>query len=726
MKEFAQQVLPAANPALGVAGYPPTKVWGYEINDGTQIFGPHYPGFTVEARRGVPLVVTYLNKLGASTLYKPVSSTLPGIIPVDKTLFWCDPLNEGKRWTTYSGPVPATPHLHGGEVQSISDGGPTSWFTPDNDPNFAQITGPAWNQGVTNVYHYPNSQEPATLWFHDHALGATRLNVYAGLAAFYFLRDDRDDGSVNNALGLPAGNYEIELAIQDRMFDTNGQLFFPNKGDDPNLHPFWLPEFFGDVVVVNGKTWPYLEVEPRRYRFRFLDGSNARFYSMFLQNLSTNLPGPPFWVIGADGGLLDSPVKLDPSAAPGAKNLFMAPGERFDVIVDFSGFAGQVLTLLNRAKAPYPAGTAADPLTVGQIMQFRVSKPLNGADNSYDPATLAPLRSTPLVKLANFAAATTAVTPDSVRQLTLVENEGELGPIEVLVNNARMMADITERPVEGNTEVWKIVNLTQDAHPIHLHLVQFQLVSRQLFNARRYRKTYDGSFPGGYNQSDSLTYAPGTYMAGFGPPKPYNFYAPLLGGNPDVSPYLEGKPRPAEPEERGWKDTYKMFPGEVTTVIVRWAPTDLATSTPRSDLLFGFDPSVGPGYVWHCHIVDHEDNEMMRPYAVAPNSARIFSGENASGNIRPLSKSVGFALEQNHPNPFNPSTVIRYTLPGIQSVTLKVFNMLGQDVATLDRGERGPGTHAVEWNAAALPSGVYYYRLQADNLIIGNKMLLIK
>ena len=242
--------------------------------------------------------------------------------------------------------VPAVAHLHGAEVQSDFDGTPDQWFTPNGlsgvayrsyDPNAASKSTTTPPADGTAVYHYPNGQEATTLWFHDHSLGTTRLNVYAGLAAFYLIRDERDTGKVNNPIGLPAEEREIEMLIQDRQFDTTGQWYFPDgsgsglNGPPPNpdLHPFWNPEFIGDVIVVNGKAWPYLEVAPQRYRFRFVNGSNARFFEMEIPD------GPAFWQIGTDGGLLDAPVKIN-------NKLVIAPGERADVIVDFSGFDGQV------------------------------------------------------------------------------------------------------------------------------------------------------------------------------------------------------------------------------------------------------------------------------------------------------------------------------------------------------------------------------------------------
>jgi FtsP/CotA-like multicopper oxidase with cupredoxin domain len=722
MKELSEQILPSANPALGIAGYPQTTVWGYEITNGTTTYPAHYPAFTIEARRGIPLTVTYFNKLGNQTLYKPVSSTAPGILPVDQTLHWADPLNTGHTMNTYAGPVPTVPHLHGGEVQSTSDGGPDAWFTPDNDPDYSQIHGPAWGQGVTNVYHYPNDQEAATIWWHDHALGATRLNVYAGLAGFYFLRDNRDNGLPNNPLRLPAGNYEIELAIQDKMFDTEGRLFFPHESENPEVHPFWSPEFFGDVIVVNGKTWPFLNVEPRRYRFRLLDGSNARFYDFDLMDVVNRKAGPAIWQIGTDGGLLDMPVMIAQNSAKAPlKSLLMAPGERCDVIIDFSAFAGQSLTLLNHAKAPYPKGDAPDPNTVGQIMQFRVGTTITGgADNSYDPATLAPLRSDPIVNLAS-------IPPDVIRQLTLFEVQGGGGPLEVLVNNTKWMAPISERPTEGNTELWQIINLTADAHPMHLHLTQFQLVSRQPFGLAQYLKAYGAAFPGGVSPVDGQTYPPGTVIPGFGPPMAYGSAGetPILGGNPDVTPFLRGKARPADANERGWKDTYKMYPGEVATVVVRFAPTDLPVTTPKANLVFGFDPSVGPGYVWHCHIVDHEDNEMMRPYAVQPNPSRGASGMNvvaAPGGALP----IRFGLDQNYPNPFNPTTEIKFDLPVATTVSLKVFNIYGQLTRTLvDEVEYSAGTYKVGLDASDLASGVYICRLTTSSAFTSTKKMLL-
>ncbi len=577
MEEFQQNVLPAAFyaglPAPYEAG---TYLWGYAIFDGANTHGPLYPAFTIEARRNTPTTLKYVNDL--------VNPVLQKYLTVDQTLHWADPLEQMGSLYPYAGPVPAVTHLHGGEVPSAFDGGPNSWFTPGTKGK--RIVGPGF---VSDLYTYPNGQEATTLFFHDHTLGATRLNLYAGLVGFYLIRDNRDTGLADNLIGLPAGNYEIEIAIQDRMFDTNGQMLFPDFGINPE-HPFWVPEFFGDVIVVNGKTWPYLNVEPRRYRFRFVDGSNARFYKLSLG------PQLPFWQIGTDGGLLDTPAMVN--------ELFMSPGERADVIVDFATVAGQRIIMTNSAKAPFPAGTPADPQTVGQIMEFRVNLPLSSKDDSYNPETGQPLRSSGIVRLASGGALAPGVRRDLTRQLTLIEIEGSGGPLEVLLNNSTWAADLTEMPKVGATEVWEIINLTADAHPIHVHLVQFQLINRQSFNVSQYTKVYSAAFPGG------------EFTPAYGPPTPYGS-TPKLGGNPDVTPYLQGAARPPEPNEKGWKDTFKMFPGEVTRIVVRWAPQDIAVSQVSAGTnKYPFDPSSGPGYVWHCHIVDHEDNEMMRPYTV--------------------------------------------------------------------------------------------------------------
>jgi len=275
ISEFTQQVLPSNFKTGSYGGK--TLVWGYNNS---------YPGPTIETRRGAPFQVTFQNNLNNPLL-------LP-FLPIDQSLNWADPLgcnmSPACASQRYTGPVPTVAHLHGGEVPSAFDGHPESWSTPG-----LGIVGPDW---VSSSYTYPNAQEAATLWYHDHTMGITRLNVYAGLAGFYLLRDPLKEPS-----NLPSGPYEREIVIQDRMFDTNGQLLYPENTDSYSSHPFWVSMFMGDTIVVNGKVWPHLNVEPRRYRLRLLNGSNSRIYTLQLQTTSGQA-GPTFWQIGTDGGLL--------------------------------------------------------------------------------------------------------------------------------------------------------------------------------------------------------------------------------------------------------------------------------------------------------------------------------------------------------------------------------------------------------------------------------------
>jgi len=650
IQEFEQQVLSSDFVPYDTINYDgKTWVWGYKVGNGPAL----YPGVTIESMRNQPTDVTYMNELPSAS----EGGFVQKLLTVDQTIHWADPTDkmcameleygtlnceetpDDPCCVPYTGPVPTVVHLHGAEVQSLYDGGPEQWWTPANTTAPYERFGPTYYtySGSKNkstslntvqtpgkaVYHYPNGQEATTLWFHDHSLGITRLNVYSGMAAFYLLRDDRDTGTENNPIGLPGGPYELEVLVQDRQFDTNGQLYFPDgsgpglNGPPPNpaIHPFWNPEFLGDVMVVNGKTWPYLNVEPRRYRLRFLNGCNARFLNMYWresENSDTAADGPTFWQIGTDGGLLDDPVSV------GA--LLLAPAERADTIVDFSGFAGQTLYLGNNANAPFPDGDPVDPDSNGQIMKIIVGPADSVVDNTCDPASGGcTLRQNPIVALE---APTDAVD----RQLTLNESMGAGGPLIVMVNNSRwngkegMIGDpipgstnlygdtwATEMPQVGTTEVWEFINTTGDAHPIHLHLVQFQVLNRQAFDADGYYAAYEAAFDGG------------SYVAGFGPPNDYLIANTdgAIGGNPAVGTYLIGNIYPPDENEMGWKDTAKAPPGMVTRYLVRFAPQDVAVGdVDPGQNLYPFDPTIGPGYVWHCHIIDHEDNEMMRPYGL--------------------------------------------------------------------------------------------------------------
>lgn len=478
---------------------PPTTVWGYN---------GIYPGPTFETRRNYPIMVKWMNELPFEHL-----------LPVDRTLDGSEPNQPSVRTVV---------HLHGGRVRPENDGFPEAWFTR----NFEK-RGPKF---LHEVYYYPNCQRPSTLWYHDHTLGITRLNVYAGLAGFYLIRDDHEDN-----LNLPSGEFEIPMVIQDRSFYPDGKLFYPSQPnpvppptpsvpDFPN--PSVVPEFFGDTILVNGKVWPYLEVEPRKYRFRIINGSNARFYQMRLSS------GQDFVQIGTEGGLLKYPVKIS--------EITLAPAERADVIIDFSKHKGEKIILTNSANAPFPAGSPPTPDTA-QIMEFRVKSGLSHKDRSEIPRKLSCLERLKPEEAINR------------RINTLDERVDGFGrPILLLNNKQWRELPITETPFNGTVEIWDLFNRTNDTHPIHLHLVQFQILYRALFTGD-----------------------------------------PLDPDNPD-HPLHMGDPIPPDENERGWKDTVRANPGEVTRIIAR------------------FGPFTGI-YPWHCHILEHEDHDMMRPYEVLQN-----------------------------------------------------------------------------------------------------------
>jgi spore coat protein A len=656
IQEFRQKVLPDsiyANLPWPFSGG--TYVWGHR-NDSQS---PHWPGHTVIAHRGTPTTVKYVNNLPL-----PGDSRLEPLLTMDTTLTWANPHNTPPSNQPYQGTIPITTHLHGSEVLSDFDGTSNTWFTQDGihglgyrslfptDPNAA-------------IYQYPNSQPPLTMFFHDHARGITRTNVYAGMVSQYWLRDQFDTGRADNPLRLPAGKFEIELTIQDRMFDTNGQLFYPdNDPANPLVHPFWAEEFFGDVVCVNGRSWPYFNVEPRRYRFRILNFSNMRFFRLWLEDAKTGAPGPVIWQIGTDGGLLDRPVKLsfDPNDTDqfhGTK-LLMGTTERADVIIDFTGLAGHTFTLRNDALQPFslPAdgGTPPDPATVGRVMQFRVNQPLSSFDFSYNPASGAPLRGgrnqlPAIVRLADPTTGQLApgVQPGVHRELVFIEVENDNGSIEYIINNMIMdgvrqgtntpVADsqpdrggqgmfLTELPRVGDTEVWEIFNLTDTTHSVHIHLIQFQVLNRQPADPDSYRTLYDTQFPGGTffgtlpdGTPGLVDYPPGVYIPGYGPPHDYLTLNDdgAVGGNPAFSPFYQGDIHPPEPYEQGWKDSFHVLPDHVNRAVVRFSPQDIAVGDVQAGQnRFTIDPTTGPGYVWHCHMLEHEDNELMHSWICNP------------------------------------------------------------------------------------------------------------
>jgi spore coat protein A len=379
---------------------------------------------------------------------------------------------------------------------------------------------------------------PASLlWFHDHGMGTTRLNVFAGLAAAYILRDEFDTGEEPNPIGIPGGAYEIPLVIQDRQFNRDGTFLYPISGIDGAT---WIGEYFGDTMLVNGKVWPFLDVEPRMYRFRILNGCNARI-------LSLDIGGQGVWQIGAEGGMFDIPVPVS--------HLVLAPAERADVLLDFSRFAGQTLVLKNH-KPSKPVATPAPALE--QVMQIRVGTRVSQPGPTSVPSTLAGGRRAILVG------------PSVTRYITLNEIDTDEPTWFLNMNGVHFNEDPTEAPRVGAVEDWVFVNLTGDTHPMHMHLVTFQVVGRTPFDAEAYEEAHEGAngVPGGF----------------------------------DPNPFATGPMLPPAPEERGFKDTVKANPGYFTTIRAKFDLPDTVVAPQR--------------YVYHCHIVEHEDNDMMRPFTV--------------------------------------------------------------------------------------------------------------
>ena len=443
---------------------PPTRLWGYE---GT------FPGPTFETRSGDELLVEWVNRLPHNHL-----------LPIDYTIHGAGRDNPDVR---------AVVHLHGGKTPPDSDGYPEDWYLP----------------GKSATYYYPNDQDACLLWYHDHAMGINRLNIYAGLIGLFIIRDHFED-----ELNLPHSKYEIPLVICDRMLDTHSQLYYPVS---PDPRSPWVSDFFGNILTVNGKITPYLQVEARRYRFRLLNGSNSRLYNLHLAN------GPQMIQIGSDQGLLPAPVALD--------RLLIDSAERADLVIDFSGHEGAWITLRD---------------SVQDLMQFRVFR-AETRDTSSLPGKLRPV-----ARIPESAAIRT-------RTLTLNEYDGPDGStILMLLNATYWHQPITEKPIINTTEIWNLVNLTDDVHPIHLHLVRFQLLDRRAIEPSIY--VHSGKF---------------------------HYLGPLM---------------PPDPNEMGWKDTVQAQPKAVTRIIIH------------------FDGYKGR-YVWHCHNLEHGDKEMMRPYEIVATAA---------------------------------------------------------------------------------------------------------
>jgi spore coat protein A len=473
----------------------PTTLWGYN---------GMWPGPTIDVQKGQPLFVKWTNELPTKH-FLPIDTTIHG---AEETL----------------PKVRTVVHVHGAHVLPESDGYPDAWFTSDGK------TGARYD---SSSCHYPNDQQATLLWYHDHAIGITRLNIYAGLAGFYVIRDAQED-----ALNLPSGSFEIPLMIQDRKFNPDGSLLYPTARN--GTHPVWIQEFFGETICVNGKVSPFLEVEPRKYRFRIVNGSNSRFYHLKLAK--GDEAGPAFHQIGTDGGLLPAALTL--------RYLILAPGERFDIILDFAEYQGANLEMLNDAPAPYTRG---GEVMASQVMLFKVTKPLSGKDTSLLPDTLAQM---PLLNPAD-------AVRERVLPLTEMDRPSDGYTVMGMLGQKHWFDPVTEDPKANSTEIWSFANTTGDVHPIHVHLVRFQVLNRQPFDTRTYLQTGQLVFTG----------------------------IPMA---------------PERNERPGWKDTIKSYPGYITRVIQRFELPKGTRYTSGQEFR----------YVWHCHMLEHEDNEMMRPYNV--------------------------------------------------------------------------------------------------------------
>ncbi|KAJ3678585.1 hypothetical protein LUZ60_002388 [Juncus effusus] len=498
---------------------PNTTVFVY----GTSQDSATFPGPTIEAMQGTPLSIKWENHL-PQTHILPWDATIPTAIPKN-------------------GGVPTVVHLHGSVHPPQSDGSALAWFTANY-----QETGPKW---TTTTYTYPNVQPAGNLWYHDHALGLTRNNLLAGLIGTYIIRNPSLDARLN----LPMGQFDQQLVIVDRSFNTDGSLYMNSTGDNPSIHPEWQPEYFGEAIIVNGKAWPYLSVVRRRYRFRILNASNARYFRLSLSN------GTPLYVVGHDASYLASPVQT--------WQVLLGPAEMADVVIDFSMSTTDQAELINDAPYPFPSGTPSSPLN-GKIMQFLI-KP--GVITPYDNSTVPSSE-------VNYTTAIPSVAVNT-RYITLYES---LDPISGLsthlyINGLRFEDPVTETPRAGTTEIWNVINLTGDNHPFHMHLGMMQAVKvQQLVDLNTFTSCMIAT-------NDTL------------------------GCN--ITVHATGPVSSIPMHERTWKNTVKIEPGAMTSIVVKFQIVDTLAGYP-------FDATPEPGYVYHCHILDHEDNAMIRPMKILP------------------------------------------------------------------------------------------------------------
>ncbi|NOT83690.1 MAG: multicopper oxidase domain-containing protein [Methylococcaceae bacterium] len=672
IKQIKAQALPP--------GYPATDVFAYGDPARPDTFT--YPAHTIDARSMDPTV----NALGLGrevrVQYNNTMAAATHLLPIDHTIHGA---NAGEP------DIRSVGHLHGAKIiNQTDDGYPEAWHSPNGTNGMPHTT---LNNAVPINYNpapfvYTNLQDSTLLWYHDHTMGLTRLNVYAGLAGLYRLRDDNEMAMINNNQ-LPSGPYELPLVLQDRMFHVDGSFAYPDIFNGAAVaaaaavpatqtvpgtpatpaipafvagsaaSPSMVPEFFGDVMMVNGVAWPYLQVEPRKYRFRLLNGSNARFFELGLKYNGRTAAGAraiyevPVQVIGTEGGFLNTPIPATvgaPTVAPvlaagvwPKPALTIAPAERYDIIVDFTGLAGQNITLTNTAKAPYGGpngGGLGAPVTPGlhdQVMQFRVNLPLSTAP--VVATTPAVLRTNPILTLP------TPTTGEVVHQVLLGETVDEFGRIlpalgtptagflswmgETLPRPAAPLLPIfdpqlaiTEKPFNGSVETWELYNTSVDAHPVHLHDGAFQVVNRQDFNALLLdngklanicftnvlqdtpTEAHPAPFP-------CPTIVP-TVVAGAVPPTPTTVATPVINAS-----LMEGF---ISLGAGGMKETVIANPSPFANPLaapnLNLAGVNMGTVVTGSVTRVRMKFENAGQYVWHCHILEHEDHDMMRPMLV--------------------------------------------------------------------------------------------------------------
>ncbi len=590
-----------------------TTAWAYELADfsggtlsvdhvhgtGPEIYNPTFLTST-----GVPINVTWMNML---------PTTGGHFLPVDKSIMMGMMGMMGMMDGEPMDPniLPIVVHLHGAHVASIYDGFPTATLT-QMDPDMAMTPGMVMASSAT--YTYDNSQEATMLWYHDHSLGFTRLNVFAGLVGTYLIEDqNRRDLIASGVLPDTLGAFETSLTIADKSFTADGQLYFPGAlPDDPlpgnagivadvlppnykalgGAFPTAVPEYYGDFIMVNGSAWPHAHIGAGQYLYDMVNGSDSRFFTLKMDN-----PNVKVTIVGTDGGLLPKPITvIDGDGVDEAgEQIILAPGDRLQLLFDFSALsAGERAHLLNVGAAyepfkgvdsygnlrpgydeegnevPVTAATTAD--AAGQIMEFRIiaSAPVWHSTMT-DDTVLNP----------NFV----TIDPNSAsvtRKLGVFETTDKFGRIMPVIGTAEERADfngdihvgalgwdqpVTELVELGATEIWEFYNTTADAHPIHMHLGEYQVLGRYMIAQDDVNG--DGILIDGYNND--------------------------LGDLIDTRADLDGIQN-LRPEETGNQDTVWVGPGEALRVIMK------------------FDR---PGdYVWHCHILSHEDHDMMRPFKV--------------------------------------------------------------------------------------------------------------